>query len=110
MSLNVRNNCRNQAFNPYLPSFEYVPDMEPTLETITADRETPVQYVANIKRGTEIGYKYFEFKQSKLTNLMLRGKTKGFIRIFATDGEYGLMFQFASSGTVDLQSFTLVGG
>lgn len=117
-----------------------VPDMEPTLETITADRETPVQYVANIKRGTEIGYKYFEFKQSKLTNLMLRGKTKGFIRIFATvgnkkfeagkvtvnintdcwqsvecsvslpDGEYGLMFQFASSGTVDLQSFTLVGG
>lgn len=29
MSLNVRNNFRNQAFNPYLPSFEYVPDGEP---------------------------------------------------------------------------------
>lgn len=114
-----------------------VPDMEPTDETIASDKEIPVQYVTNIKKGTEIGYKYFEFKRSRLINLMIRGKARGFIQVLAAvgskkvvagkvevnintdqwqlvecsvslpNGKYGLRFQFLTSGVMDLQSFTL---
>lgn len=114
-----------------------VPDMESSEKAIRSDRKTPVQYIANIKKGAKIGYKYFKFDKSKLSSMILRGRAKGFIRIFVTsgnkkteagrikinintkqwqsvkcsiplpDGEYALVLHFETTGTADLQSFVL---
>ncbi len=56
-------------------------DFDPTPETVLADRESPVQYIANIQDGTKIGFKYFAFADSRLTEICVRGKAEGTLEV-----------------------------
>ncbi len=67
---------------PYLT--QEVPDMTPE-QFEASDLSEPVQYIANISKGTTAGYKYFHFTSGQKTlTLELRGKCKGEIAIGTT--------------------------
>ncbi len=52
-------------------------DSEPTPQLLAEEKRQPIQYIRNIKDGTMIGYKYFDFQGVKGLKLSCRGKAKG---------------------------------
>ena len=76
-----------------------IKDAEPSTVLDALDATIPIQYIANIKDGTCIGYKYFDFCETEEICMNIRGTAKGIFRVSAT--EHG-----SSSGeiAVDIQS------
>jgi len=110
-------------------------DHEPFFTQTGRDREDkPDQFVANVCDGTVIGYKYFDFDDTKAISVRLRGDAKGVLQVstaeegqlvgvipvnatkqyrdyFATttrlSGKAALYFTFHGHGHFDFLSFTL---
>lgn len=64
---------------PYLTQDEA--DLEPEDERAKADKETPVQYIKNLRDGSVAGYKYFEFTDTTSVTAEVRGEAKGKIQV-----------------------------
>ncbi len=110
---------------------------EPFFTQVGSDREdNPDQYVANIRKGVLVGYRYFNLKDTSSITLKLRGKANGCVNIYSDEekknligkieiqcktsaysvfkGELkhnsnksGLYLSFDINGHVDFKSFTL---
>lgn len=75
----------NVESRPYIMKDDYPyftqdgDDFDPTPENVAADRENPVQYIANLLDGSKVGFKYFAFENSRLVSLRVRGRAKGIL-------------------------------
>lgn len=118
---------------PYLT--QDMADCEPDPELIRMDRELPVQYIKNIRDGSVIGYKYFEFEGADRISVKVRGKAQGSFTVAADapenvvgsipikidsgewmtvsgeteviGGVHALYFEFKGDGCLDFVTFTL---
>ncbi len=118
---------------PYLT--QDMADCEPDPELIRMDRELPVQYIKNIRDGSVIGYKYFEFEGADRISMKVRGKAQGSFTVAADapenvvgsipikidsgewmtvsgeteviGGVHALYFEFKGDGCLDFVTFTL---
>lgn len=117
---------------PYLT--QDIPDISPEEASPELDRETPVQYIRNLRNGAAVGYKYFDLKDTKEIVLTLRGCFAGkvsaqteeetvcgetevccdtpewkpfLLPIAPPTGARALSFRFEGEGSIDFQSFTL---
>lgn len=118
---------------PYLT--QDMKDREPDEELVKADRECPVQYIANMKNGAVAGYKYFECEGIATVGVTVRGHAQGYLsvttgtdkketecgRIFVDvqgnewvdfegtigipDGVHAVNFRFFGDGCLDFRSF-----
>ena len=107
----------------------------PYLTQKGVDREdNPNQYIANVKNGTVIGYKYFLFDHLNKMSVQVWGKAKGEFQIFTSfderpigiipillennqntfisdirpiSGKYPLYFRYVGKGTLNFESFRL---
>ena len=108
-----------------------VPDFEPTDDYQALDEKIPFQYIANIRDGARIGYKYFQVGEGKKLTLEVRGHFTGEVTLddghkklnttsFAVDsdawrqveidasfvpGVIALYFCFAGEGKFDFRRF-----
>lgn len=108
---------------------------EPYLTQTGIDREdNPDQYIANIQNGTYIGFKYFDFVDTKVVKIQIKGSAVGKVNIrdgylgniigsisinksqnyqyFSSDeinvnGKSALYFEFVGSGKFDFKDFIL---
>lgn len=118
---------------PYLT--QDVLDQEPSEELERMDRETPVQYIRNMKDGSTAGYKYFDLEKVEGISIEIRGEADGVMEIRTAPGgellgeipaavfeedwkkfsgtvhaageSEGLYFTFKGQGSLDFRSFTL---
>lgn len=115
---------KKQAFNPYLPSWEYVPDGE----------QDPA-YITNVTDRATVGSRYFECKGVRKPGIFVRGYAKGIFEVRTTwngdisgripvdftnvweyyetevkveDGVRAIYLTFRGEGTADLLSFSFV--
>ncbi|RHT03996.1 hypothetical protein DW904_01100 [Ruminococcus sp. AM42-11] len=51
-------------------------DIEPESEEAKQEKEFPVQYIANIQDKNIVGYKYFDFKDTKKLTLTIRARSQ----------------------------------
>lgn len=109
---------KKQALNPYLPSYEYVPDGEPY---VFGDRVyvygshdkfngtqycgNPNQYIANMNDGSVAGFKYFIFDKVEEISVKVRGNGNG---VFFVSTELGgkPVSEIPVTAEVDLSVFT----
>ena len=110
-------------------------DMDFSDKAQEQENRLPVQYVHNIKDGSVIGYKYFDFYETTRITVKVRGSACGRFEISTQPsgrplgkidikinspewqeltgeaaipkGVYGLYFNFHGSGSIDLVTFTL---
>lgn len=112
-----------------------IADCEPTPELVEEDRRQPIQYIKNIKDGTDIGYKYFAFDGLHQVSMQVRGKAEGSIAVSIdtlenqvgsipvcvdsgewrsvsgktefVEGTHALYFRFEGEGEFDFVTFTM---
>ncbi len=108
----------------------------PYLTQTGKDRENnPDQYVANIRDGAVVGFKYFQFDSLQEINLLVCGKAKGQITAYVNleeepigfveldlnnqtmnlkiktsniSGTYPLYFKYIGRGSLDFKSFEII--
>ncbi len=72
---------------PYIMQMDYpfltqdTGDIEPSAERMIYDREEPVQYICNMRDGSTAGYKYFDFKNTSVLCVEIRGNAEGVMQI-----------------------------
>ena len=94
----MRGRERRQAVNPYLPSYEYVPDGRYYL-----------YYAFDFMgRMGVAGFKYFSLGEAAQLPVEMGGEEKTVTAAFqAENGVYPLFFGYFGDGSVDFLSFTL---
>lgn len=118
---------------PYLTQEGF--DVEPESEKAKKETEFPMQYVANIRDGATIGYKYFDCENTVVSGITLRGNAEGIMEVRTTrngdvcgtfslklqtgewtkigaevklpDGKQALYFTYRGIGAVDCAEFVL---
>ena len=112
-------------------------DIEPESEEAKQEKEFPVQYIANIQDKNIVGYKYFDFKDTKKLTLTIRARSQnvagksledfscGIIPVEISEnteknwitvscelllekGTYPLYLKYEGVGEVDLAQFELI--
>jgi hypothetical protein len=89
------------------PEYPYLTQDEPDASPLDMTADEPVQYVANIRHGAVVGYKYFDVTESISVRVRLRGKANGKLLV-KTDADGDLCGEIAVS--LDTEAWTTLAG
>lgn len=68
---------KTQGLNPYLPSWEYIPDGFPRITQDGRDGDEETGYIANMLDSATAGFKYFHCAGIRQVRIKVRGYCRG---------------------------------